>query len=357
MLRRLMVPAALLVLLVPGSAFAECDPGGRCCDDEECCSDGLDNDEDGLVDCEEASCAGIAGCGSGGAEVICDDGEDNDADGAADCDDEDCADTDACAGETDCANDVDDDADGLIDCADTADCSSSPDCVEAQCENGVDDDGDGAADCADADCAGTGCCPGPERCDDLIDNNLDGLIDCEDEDRCIDADVCAPPGEICDDEEDNDGDGLADCEDPQCVRFAACPPPAEPPPPPTLFANEGSLGCLWSPNHHVVCLDGSAFEFEAEGGCGALHLEFVSCSSSQPDDALGDGNTEGDCVVDGSHVCIRAERQGTEKADRTYEIVAVAVDVLGRPSEPVTIGFVRVPHDGRSASRCAEPLR
>ncbi len=65
------------------------------CDDEdagvnpdatETCDDGLDNDCDALVDCEDGGCAGVGSCG----EVLCHDGLDDDADGLTDCDDDDC---------------------------------------------------------------------------------------------------------------------------------------------------------------------------------------------------------------------------------------------------------------------------
>ena len=50
------------------------------------CGDGLDDDGDGLVDCEDGDCAGDPLC----EEADCDDGLDNDADGLTDCDDDDC---------------------------------------------------------------------------------------------------------------------------------------------------------------------------------------------------------------------------------------------------------------------------
>lgn len=51
------------------------------------CGDGVDNDADGLVDCEDAD-----GCGEQTACVVevCDNGADDDADGDADCGDPDC---------------------------------------------------------------------------------------------------------------------------------------------------------------------------------------------------------------------------------------------------------------------------
>lgn len=57
-------------------------------DSEELCMDGKDNDEDGLIDCQDD------GCGSFCSEdnmTTCNDGIDNDSDGLIDCEDDDCS--------------------------------------------------------------------------------------------------------------------------------------------------------------------------------------------------------------------------------------------------------------------------
>ncbi len=78
----------------------------------------------------------VAGCGGGGGsgrlqELNCTDGQDQDADGLVDCDDPDCSNTPECGGtgdvETNCTNGLDDDADGSTDC-DDANCASLPVC-------------------------------------------------------------------------------------------------------------------------------------------------------------------------------------------------------------------------------------
>ncbi|MEM7244256.1 MAG: hypothetical protein AAF533_02865 [Acidobacteriota bacterium] len=77
-------------------------------------------------------------------ETDCTDGLDNDDDGKIDCADDNCADDLACAPE-DCGNEADDDEDGLVDCDDH-------ECLrEAACADG-DADGDGIAN-ADDNCA------------------------------------------------------------------------------------------------------------------------------------------------------------------------------------------------------------
>ncbi|MED5373238.1 MAG: hypothetical protein VX899_19625 [Myxococcota bacterium] len=109
-----MRPIALMPLLLlglvacNGQGDGEIDPERP----ERNCSDGTDNDQDGLTDCDDDDCDDL--CESGGATEVCDNGSDDDGDGAVDCDDSDGS--DSCA-ET-CDDGVDNDADGLVDCDD-----------------------------------------------------------------------------------------------------------------------------------------------------------------------------------------------------------------------------------------------
>lgn len=161
----------------------------------EDCSDGEDNDGDGLRDCLDPDCDCV--------EEDCADGQDNDLDGASDCADPDC---EALCVE-DCADGIDNDQDGRTDCADR-DCAGLPECIE-DCFDGVDNDDDGLTDCADPDC--TLACP--EDCGDGQDNDADGFTDCLDSEcDCV---------ERCGDGLDNDQNGLVDCEDPECARFCS----------------------------------------------------------------------------------------------------------------------------------------
>lgn len=167
------------------------------------CSDGVDNDGNGLADCDDLSCQNEDGtCGSSGREV-CGDGDDNDADGKFDCADAECAGVTVersgyalgilCepSGETTCSDGWDNDGDGLTD-------SYDPNCgggATEHCFNETDDDADGLADCADPDCAGPQGQEGYE---------------------------CEPSGEsICDDGFDNDGDSAVDCDDAACATRCA----------------------------------------------------------------------------------------------------------------------------------------
>jgi cysteine-rich repeat protein len=125
---------------------------------------------------------------------LCDDRLDNDFDGLTDCDDGDCTRVPSC--ETIALED---------------------------CSNGVDDDRDLFVDCEDNDCIGASGCGVllVELCDNRIDDDADGMTDCVDSD-CSRDPFCGPASEICDDGIDNDSNRFADCADPACVGAAAC---------------------------------------------------------------------------------------------------------------------------------------
>ncbi len=174
----------------------------------------------------------LAGCGGGGSgnsrmqEIQCDDGVDQDRDGLTDCEDPDCRGTAACGGpdnaETDCSNGLDDDDDGSTDCLDR-DCADSAECTGVEvCDDGTDNDEDGLTDCNDSDCADDASCTGIEICDDGTDNDQDGYTDCNDSD-CSASAYCNGP-EICDDGVDNDQDGYTDCGDTDCATEPGCAP-------------------------------------------------------------------------------------------------------------------------------------
>jgi len=160
--RRLTAFAIVLACMQGPSARAQlsCDEGP--------CDDGIDNDGDALVDCDDPGCCDIFVpliCGFYCQEVGCDDGVDNDRDGLVDLDDVDCCEFPGSAlecQEITCGDGIDNDVDGLVDCADEC-CRDAIECgvvgQETSCTDGVDNDLDGLIDCADAPecCFGPGC--------------------------------------------------------------------------------------------------------------------------------------------------------------------------------------------------------
>ena len=189
----------------------------------ESCANGLDDDADGLVDCDDTACVADANCVS--LPEVCNDSRDNDRDGLTDC-----ADTADCATDVNCivlpevCNDSrDNDRDGLTDCADTADCSLDANCIilPEVCDDSLDNDRDRATDCADSDCTSSPLCA--EVCDDGVDNNRNSLVDCLDP-RCTASPLCA---ENCTDGVDNNRNSLVDCLDPLCSAAPTCLPPTD----------------------------------------------------------------------------------------------------------------------------------
>ena len=165
------------------------------------CSDGIDNDGDGLVDY-------LADCG---CSQPCDEFE-------------------APNPVTQCNDGIDNDGDGFVDLADCG-CVNTCDTLEqaasAQCDDGIDNDGDGLIDYP-TDCGCTSDCDGSEGtnpttvCNDGLDNDGDGLIDlaadCGCENRCDSTETPNPTRE-CNDGIDNDGDGLVDLADTNCTNL------------------------------------------------------------------------------------------------------------------------------------------
>ena len=188
----------------------------------EHCFNGVDDDGDGAIDCADPKCDGRFICESNGEDCV--NGRDDDFDGDIDCADDACANTAACApGAEDCTNGIDDDGDEATDC-DDADCQSVAVCLNLaeNCTNGLDDDGDGAADCDDDDCARTdSCVDQAENCLNGADDDGDGAIDCADAD-CANTAACLPLAEECDNGLDDDGDGFVDCDDTQCAGNPSC---------------------------------------------------------------------------------------------------------------------------------------
>jgi hypothetical protein len=102
-----------------------------------------------------------------------------------------------------------------------------------------------------------------------------------------------------------------------------------------------------------------AVDLHAEDSCSSeLTIDLVSLTSSEPDDAVGDGNTMADIQQaeigeDDRHFLLRAERQGGGSG-RVYTATYRATDAEGNHSDAVT--RVTVPHDAsKGAQGTPEP--
>jgi hypothetical protein len=149
------------------------------------CSDGLDNDCDGLADGNDPDCNVPL--------EVCDNGQDDNGNGLVDCEDTQCAGTNFGACDTGnpgiCAA-------GSLTCD-----GSQPGPVCAQDQTAQPEGPAGSPSCTDG-----------------FDNDCDGLTDADD------LDCQAPPVEICDNAIDDNDNGLIDCQDPECdqVTFGGC---------------------------------------------------------------------------------------------------------------------------------------
>jgi len=147
-LRRVVLPLAVPAVLGLGIGAAACGASTPL-RGNEVCDNGLDDDGNGLVDCDDSACDSDAGClaavpGCEPRREYCEDDVDNDGNGSTDCDDPCCAafcfarDCPGCRyaavfipfeHEEDCGDGQDLDCDGLTDCCDP-DCAGDPLCQE-----------------------------------------------------------------------------------------------------------------------------------------------------------------------------------------------------------------------------------
>ena len=97
---------------------------------------------------------------------------------------------------------------------------------------------------------------------------------------------------------------------------------------------------LWPPNHQLVKVAKVRASDDASGLAPAGLV--LTATSSEPDDASGDGHTGPDIVITDGFVYLRAERSGTGPG-RTYTIRATATDRAGNTTQAVSVCVV--PHD------------
>jgi hypothetical protein len=193
------------------------------------CSDGIDNDQDGAVDYPaDFSCSSRTDNDETNPKSQCQDGIDNDGDGLTDLHDPGCPNrqgNNESSATTQCQDGIDNDGDGAKDYPADFSCSSRTDNDEtnpkSQCQDGIDNDGDGLTDLKDPGCPnnqGNNEAAGTPQCQDGIDNDGDGAKDYPADFSCsspTDHDETNPKSQ-CQDGIDNDGDGLTDLKDPGC---------------------------------------------------------------------------------------------------------------------------------------------
>ncbi|MEM6791768.1 MAG: hypothetical protein AAF715_29890 [Myxococcota bacterium] len=132
------------------------------------CSDGLDNDGDGAIDCCDIFCNEVL---TGPDDVCIVDGDPEDTNER-------------------CSDCIDNDDNGFGDCSDFS-CSRNPnvtvcESTDERCSDGIDNDGNGFTDCADRTCQNSDdvtVCPDEDTdalCSDGVDNDFNGFIDCDD---------------------------------------------------------------------------------------------------------------------------------------------------------------------------------
>ncbi len=271
----------------PACAGMTCDPLGHTCSASspstcttcpggsvEICNDGIDNNCNGLVDCEETSCQPVGNnygaicsptgltcsvdlpaaastckvCNGNGSspevhETTCGDGIDNDCNGLTDCQDPNCAGstcafglacdpvlrtctvaTPTCAtcGPSACVGVTCDTAGHTCSASSPSTCSTCPGGAVEICNDGIDNNCNGLVDCAEANCWPTANNPGA-FCDatghTCSVNNSPGPSTCT---TCSGNGGAVEAREVsCGDGVDNDCNGLADCQDPACAGTSA----------------------------------------------------------------------------------------------------------------------------------------
>jgi hypothetical protein len=101
---------------------------------------------------------------------------------------------------------------------------------------------------------------------------------------------------------------------------------------------------IWPPNHRMVDVHASVVVMDCDHD---VEIVLVSVTSNEPDNGIGDGNTEPDIMgvsagTEDYHFQVRAERAGPGSG-RVYTVVYRATDQSG--NEAIGTAYARVPHD------------
>ena len=108
---------------------------------------------------------------------------------------------------------------------------------------------------------------------------------------------------------------------------------------PVITAASATPNVLWPPNHKMVEVKVRATVTDA---CSATVWKVIDVHSSEPDNGLGDGDTDRDWEITGDHaVKLRAERAGGGSG-RVYTLTLQAQDAAGNLSATRTV-TVKVP--------------
>lgn len=98
---------------------------------------------------------------------------------------------------------------------------------------------------------------------------------------------------------------------------------------PVISSLSASNATLWPPNHKMVPISLTPLASDAVG---VVSLKIISATSSEPDNGLGDGDTEGDIEITGALTLnLRAERGGKGQG-RVYTVTVEAHDAAGNAS-------------------------
>ncbi|MEM7180288.1 MAG: hypothetical protein AAF518_05215 [Spirochaetota bacterium] len=225
-------------------------PGASPENTSQLCLDGIDNNGDGNIDCEDTSCQYFTFCSTASSNTYeytssqCQDNEDNDGNGLTDCEDSNCS------GYTFCTSQVaTSSSSGSSGSSSTSGSSGSSSSGSTSGSSGSSSSGSTSGSSGSSSSGSTSGSSGSgssgsssgssgssgsgsssventaSMCVDGVDNDSDGNVDCQDS-ECSAFLFCQSPTEDtafkCQDGLDNDNDTKVDCQDSECSMFTFC---------------------------------------------------------------------------------------------------------------------------------------